>query len=86
MAIYNIQWKSSAIKELRKLSKKDIPFLIEAIEQLGTNPRPPQVKKIAGASYTYRIRVRDYRIIYSIEDTILLIEIIRIGHRKDVYR
>jgi mRNA interferase RelE/StbE len=59
--------------------------IVEAIDQLATNPRPVGYKKLKG-SETCRIRVADYRIIYTVEDVIRLIEIQRIGHRKDVYR
>jgi mRNA interferase RelE/StbE len=86
MAIYNIQWKASAKRELRKLNKPDIPKIISAIESLSQNPFPTNSKKYLGTNHTYRIRVQDYRIIYSVLSEILTIDVIKVGHRKDVYR
>jgi mRNA interferase RelE/StbE len=59
--------------------------ILEAVEQLSTDPYPSGVRKLVGSEHTYRIRVGDYRIIYSILASALLIEIIRVGHRRDVY-
>ncbi len=86
MATYKIQWKPSALKELRRLDHKIVPRIVHAIESLTKNPFPAGVKKLAATTHTYRIREGDYRIIYSIEESILLIEVVRVGHRKDVYR
>lgn len=86
MASYSIEWKSSAKKELRRLPKKLISNIITAVEALKDNPYPAGSKKIIGTEHTYRRRISDYRIVYSIENKHLVIEIIRVGHRKDVYR
>lgn len=85
MASYNIIWKRSALKELRALPKVSVQRIITTVEQLSNNPLPSGVRKIAGAQHTYRVREGDYRIIYTIIAAVLTIEIIRIGHRKDVY-
>ncbi|PHQ92766.1 MAG: type II toxin-antitoxin system mRNA interferase toxin, RelE/StbE family [Sulfurimonas sp.] len=85
MALYNIEWKTSAKKELRKIEKKQIKKIIEAVESLASNPHPPNHKKILGTDYNFRIRVGNYRIIYYLENDKLLIEIIRVRHRKDAY-
>ena len=86
MATYNIQWKASAKKELKKLNRLDIPKIISAVESLAHKPFPAKSKKNLGTNHTYRIRVQDYRVIYSVFSEILTIEVIKIGHRKDVYR
>ncbi|MEM9424564.1 MAG: type II toxin-antitoxin system RelE/ParE family toxin [Spirochaetota bacterium] len=86
MESYNIEWKNSAKKELRRLPKKIINSIITAIEGLANNPYPASSRKLIGAEHTYRQRIGDYRIIYSIENNLLVIEIIRISHRKDVYK
>ena len=86
MATYNIQWKASAKKELKKLNRLDIPKIISAVESLAHKPFPAKSKKYLGTNHTYRIRVQDYRVIYSVFSEILTIEVIKIGHRKDVYR
>lgn len=86
MDSYKIEWKRSAVKELEKLPRKTLARVIEAVNDLGRDPYPDGVRKLAGSERTYRIRVGDYRVLYSIFDDQLVIEIIRIKHRKDVYR
>jgi len=86
MAFYKIEWKNSAKKELKKLDRNVIPKIITAVESLASEPHPAGHKKLQGSEHTYRIRTGDYRIVYSIEDQILLIEIIKVGHRKDIYK
>ncbi|QSZ40974.1 type II toxin-antitoxin system mRNA interferase toxin, RelE/StbE family [Sulfurimonas aquatica] len=85
MALYSIKWKLSAKKELRKLDKKEIPRIIEAVENLALNPHPSNHKKLLGSEHNFRIRVGNYRVVYFIENNELLIEIIRVRHRKDAY-
>lgn len=85
--MYIISIKPSALKELSKLPKAMVKKTEKAIDALAEEPRPVGVKKLKGADEDlYRIRVGDYRIIYSIEDEIKIIDIIRIGHRKEIYR
>ncbi len=85
MESYSLTWKRSAAKELRKLPRDGIVRILNAVEKLAENPFAPGVRKLSGAQHTYRIRVGDYRIIFSIFAAELVIEIIRVGHRKDVY-
>lgn len=86
MVSYSIEWKSSAKKELRQLPKKAINNIITAVEKLPNNPHPTGSRKIIGTEHTYRQRMGDYRVVYSIENNRLVIEIVRVGHRKDVYK
>ncbi len=86
MTSYNIKWKSSARKEIKKLPKDIILKIVDTIEGLVENPFPSGSRKIIGAQHTYRIRVGNYRIVYSVESNNLLILIIRIRHRRDVYK
>ncbi len=86
MDIYNIYWRKSAQKELKKISKPFIKRIIYAVENLSINPFPPNCKKYQGIDHTYRIRVGNYRIIYTIFEKNLTIEIIKVGHRKDIYK
>jgi len=86
MAIWQIEWKSSAAKELKNLDRQWIPRVLAAITALATNPFPAGVKKLQGSEHTYRLRVNDYRVIYEIQQNKVVIEIVRIRHRKDVYR
>lgn len=86
MGFYKVIWKRSAKKELKKLPKDIIVNIISAVESLENEPRPVGVKKLVGTQHTYRQRIGNYRIVYSIENELLIIEVVRVGHRKDVYR
>ena len=79
-----IQFKHSALKSLRKIAAKDRERILAKIITLKEDPRPLGSLKLTNQE-AYRIRQGDYRIIYTVEDNILLIEVIRIGHRRDVY-
>ncbi len=84
MATYNITISRMAQKQLDKLPDNIADRLIDAIYALAENPRPVGYKKLKGRNGC-RIRVGDYRIIYEIFDNLLLITIIALGHRKDIY-
>ena len=86
MANYNIFFTKSAEKSLKKLPKKDLINVIKAVEDLANNPYPNGCRKLAGEYSTFRIRVGYYRIIYEIEDKLLKIIVLKLGHRKDIYR
>ena len=86
MEPFKIQWKSSAVKELQKLPQEIIRKIHHAVEDLGQNPHPYGSKKLVGSENGFRIRLGDYRIIYTITSKTLTIEIVRIGHRKNVYK
>jgi len=86
MASYKIEWKQSARKDLIKLPQKSISKILKSISSLPDNPHPPGSRKLHGTEYTYRLRSGNYRIIYSIYNNIVTIEIVGIGHRKDIYR
>lgn len=83
---YRIKIAKSAFSRLKQLSEDIKTRLIKTINGLSTNPRPNNRVPIKGKKNAYRIRKGNYRIIYTINDDILLILIIRIGHRKDIYR
>jgi len=74
------------LRELRALPKEVVSRLVRAAEALATNPHPPGSKKLAGSQHTYRIRQGDYRVVYNVLTDQILIEVIRVGHRRDVYR
>ena len=86
MACYRIVWKQSARKELRKIPKATIARIVALVDDLAENPVPPGVKKLAGTSHTYRIRTGNYRVVYNIDNHVLVVEIVRVGHRKEVYK
>jgi len=86
MALYKIEWKRSAAKELKRLPKNAILKALSIVEELTNNPHPNVSKKLSGTDHTYRIRIADYRLVYNVMDQVLVIEVIRVGHRKSVYR
>ncbi|MEZ0486223.1 type II toxin-antitoxin system RelE family toxin [Fibrella aquatica] len=85
MASYSITIAKSAEKELAKLPIDVIDRIQLAVNALAIEPRPTNCKKLKGFKNLYRIRSGDYRIVYSIEDQVLSIEVVRIGNRKDIY-
>jgi len=85
VASYSIEIKRSAAKELAELPKQDRLRVIARIEQLAHDPRPSGSEKLSGQE-RYRVRQGDYRILYEIHDHVLLVMVVRIGHRREVYR
>ena len=83
---YRVLIKPSAVKEIEALdSKKDRQRIVRRIQELADDPRPPGCTKLSGRD-RYRVRQGRFRIVYSIEDDVLLVVVVRVGHRKDVYR
>ncbi len=85
MASYRIAVKPSAARELDKLPGPVVARIMPRLEVLAENPRPPGCKKLKGGDKVWRIRVGDYRVVYTIDDDDLLVEITRIRHRSDIY-
>ncbi len=85
MERYNIVVKRSVAKDLRAIPKKDVKRIISTIRGLADEPRPPGAKKLSGQDH-YRIRQGNYRILYTIEDEKLVVCVVRVGNRRDVYR
>ena len=81
---YRVTLRKRAVKALEKVNEPCYTALKQAIYNLANNPRPQGYKKLKGRD-GYRIRVADYRIIYDIFDDALLIDVIDLGHRKDIY-
>ena len=82
---YEVKFTRSSLKELKRLPKQTSLRLTKAIYRLSEDPRKGSVRPMVG-SESWRLRVGDYRVIYDIEDKVLQILIIRVRHRKDVYR
>lgn len=85
MESYRIVIKKSATKEIEKIEAKDRSRIIEKIRSLATDPHQLGSKKLSGQE-KYRIRQGNYRILYQITDDQLIVTVVKIGHRKDVYR
>lgn len=86
MAHYELRFKASVAKDLRGLPKADVQRILQRIESLRDDPRGPGCEKLAGTSEHYRVRQGRYRIVYGIDDTVLIVEVVRVAHRSGVYR
>ena len=85
MPEYRIEIRKSAAKEIRAISRKgDRERVLERIDALAANPRPPGCTKLSGRD-SYRVRQGVYRIIYTVADDVLLVEVVKVGHHKNVY-
>jgi mRNA interferase RelE/StbE len=86
VAKYRVSIKRSAVKEIEAIpQKKERQRIIRRIGQLADNPRPPGSRKLSGHD-KYRIRQGVYRIVYGIDDVEIVVLVVKVGHRKDVYR
>jgi mRNA interferase RelE/StbE len=86
MAAYQLEFRGSAERELYRLDRQMLERAIAAIDALGDQPGPVGSRKLAGAEHTYRIRVGDYRVVYTIDDAGRTVTIERVRHRSDAYR
>jgi mRNA interferase RelE/StbE len=83
---YTITIKKSAAKEIELLPKKILSLITSSILSLAENPRPQGCKKLKGSkSDFWRIRIGDYRVLYTIADEIRIVDVQKVGHRKDIY-
>lgn len=83
---YNIELSPAAVRHLRKLDGSARRRVQAAIELLATQPRPAGAKMLVGGDGEWRVRTGDYRIIYEIHDDVLLVLVLTLGHRREVYR
>ncbi len=83
---YKIAFASAAMRQLRKLPTDDQKRILRAIKSLEDDPRPAGVKKLQGADALWRIRIAEYRVVYEIQGPKLIVLVLRIAHRKDIYR
>lgn len=86
MAKYKVEFASAVLRQLKKLPTKISHHLVTAAESLGETPYPFGTKKMRGGESLWRIRVGDYRIVYRVEGHRLVVLIVKIGHRREVYR
>ena len=87
MGDYSLSVKSSAAKELQSISDKaTLTRLIEKVKSLATQPRPSGSEKLAGRPNLYRVRQGNYRVIYSVDDEKQVVDVVKVGHRIDIYR
>jgi mRNA interferase RelE/StbE len=83
---YKVEILRSALKQLKKFPTELQERIKIKIDDLATEPRPNGVKKLKGKENAYRIRVGDYRVIYDIFDDILVVNVVEVGHRKNIYK
>ena len=84
--MYRVLLERAAEKDLNRLSGDIYKRVVTSIQRLGANPRPVGCRKLAGSTNDWRVRVGDYRIIYEIADTIRVVRVVRVRHRREVYR
>ncbi|MBG1258683.1 type II toxin-antitoxin system RelE family toxin [Nostoc commune] len=83
---YQIEISNRAVKQLKKLSTDIRDRINEKILDLAENPRPSGVVKLENTENQYRILVGNYRVLYEIKDDVLIVKVVRVGHRRDIYR
>ena len=86
MASFNLQWRTSTKKDLRRIPRDAISRIVAEVAKLADEPLPRGSEKLTGSERTYRIRVGDYRIVYELLRDAKVVEIQRVRHRKDIYR
>ena len=86
MASFNLRWRTSTKKDLRKIPRDMVPRIVAEVEKLADEPLPHGSEKLTGSERTYRIRVGDYRVVYELLRDANIVEIQRVRHRRDVYR
>lgn len=85
MTKFRLNFKASVAKDLRQIPKRDVQSILKRIEGLADDPRPSGSEKLSGQE-RYRVRQGTYRIIYEIREQELVVMVVKIGHRRDVYR
>ena len=86
MAQYRIEVSGTAERQLKKIRREDKVRILRAISLLASEPRPGGCKKMSGYDDIYRIRIGNYRVIYEIDGKRIVVVILKIGHRREVYR
>ncbi len=82
---YRVEFTSAAARQVRKLPRPVRDRVLDAIEDLGDDPRPHGVKKLSGERTAWRIRIGEYRVIYDVFDSELLVTVVRAAHRREAY-
>ncbi len=83
---YEVRLARRAVRSLAELQRRDLQRIRAAIDLLAENPRPPNCVALQGETGVYRVRVGDYRIVYEVFDRVLVVQVVRVGHRREVYR
>ncbi|MGF1646104.1 MAG: type II toxin-antitoxin system RelE/ParE family toxin [Kineosporiaceae bacterium] len=83
---FRVRYDPRVAKDLRKLDRTVARRIAAAVDELASQPRPAGVRRLTGATDLWRIRVGDYRVVYTVRDAELLVLVVRVAHRKQVYR
>ena len=83
---YQVELAPAAVRQIKKLPRDVQQLVVQQLEELALNPRPNGVVKLEGAESLYRVRLGDYRIVYQIQDEVLLVTVVKVAHRREVYR
>ena len=83
---YLVEFRPSALRQFRKLGKSIQKTIKPHIDALAHDPRPAGCRRLSGSDGLWRVRVGDYRIVYEIRDEVLAVLVVRLGHRREVYR
>lgn len=86
MASYSVELTRTAERQLRRVASRDRGRIVEAVESLSETPRPRHARKLRGYDEVYRIRVGPYRVVYEVYDERVVVIVLKVGHRKDIYR
>jgi len=86
MPAWRIEFSRSAARQFTALPRKEQERLRARIDRLAENPCPSGVKKLAGEEGLYRLRSGDYRVVYTVQDEVLVVLVLKVGHRREVYR
>ena len=85
-AEYEVRFEAQVLKQLRKIDPQQQRRILIAAALLGAKPRPAKAKQLVGRDNLWRVRVGDYRIVYTVQDSVLTVLVVQVGHRRDVYR
>jgi len=86
MGSFRIEWRKSTKKDLRRIAEAEVRKIVDAVGSLADDPRPHGCTKMQGSDCAYRIRVGDYRVIYEIYEDRVVVEVVRVRHRREIYR
>ena len=85
MERYRLVFRKSVTKDLHRLPKKDVARIVKCFRGLADEPRGPGCERLSGEE-RYRVRVGVYRVVYEIKDDVLIVAVVKVGHRRDIYR
>jgi len=86
MESYRIKWRKTTKKDLRRIPSREVSKIVLAVEALAANPTPHGSIKLQGSDCAYRLRIGDYRVVYEVYENTVVVEVVKVGHRRDIYR